>query len=129
MEIGEYLEELNNLEEDVLEEKVNLDPELTGLPYRVWSEENGVARNNKHNDPRIKVYVGNRDYSVIVDKNNPHLSKDSKKQLKDGTFRGFDKIKKFIILCYDILIDHWNGLLDRKLFINKIKNRIKNVKW
>ena len=116
--ISEALDELNKIEEELLYEMASVSKEDTGLPYKLWLDSAGTNRNTKHNEIRIKVEVDGDRIPVIVDKENPYISKSVGK-----TIPNFKEIQEYIVKYYDVFVKHWNGELTDRHLICLIKCR------
>ena len=113
--ISEALDELNKIEEELLYEMASVSKEDTGLPYKLWLDSAGTNRNTKHNEIRIKVEVDGDRIPVIVDKENPYISKSVGK-----TIPNFKEIQEYIVKYYDVFVKHWNGELTDRQALNML---------
>ena len=106
---------------DMLNEMANLRPSDTGLSVFIWVDEMGGYRNTEHNIPRLKIAVDNPSNQVAV------VSISETPELLEGGLKlGFNKIKKWIILNYPELLEHWNGDISTAVLFKNIK-RVKST--
>jgi hypothetical protein len=98
-------------------EMANLVRSDTGLDYKIWiSPQSGKEKHWA----RIKVEIDNHLIPVSI-------SQDPKILLKRKvTISNFDKLRKFIILNYDVLMDYWNSRGEMSL--RDVFKRLKKVK-
>jgi Domain of unknown function (DUF4160) len=90
------------IEDQDLFERVNVRPELSGLPFIVWISEKGGARH----DVRVKVSPGPRvrEFSATV-------SVRPDVEVLAGALSGKDLllVRQWIELNRDTIIKYWNG--------------------
>ena len=99
--------------DDYLFEMANLTKADSGLDYDIWIDSVGNLRKGSHNEPRLKVDVDNDRIPVLIDEKEPKI-------LVNKKIKGFNKIKKWIIQNYDILIKHWNKELTDRQALNAL---------
>ena len=98
-------------------EMVNLVKDDTGLDYKIWiSPQSGKEKHWA----RIKVEINKQLIPVSISEDPIVLLK------KKVTIPNFDKLKKFIILNYDVLIDYWNS--KGEMSLREVFKRLKKVK-
>lgn len=110
--------------EDSLFEMANLSPKRTGLKVTIWSDNDGISRNLKHNYPRVKIGK-NKDWVVVSIERNPKiLSKSSniKKSEMDHIKDGIDYVGR----NHDIFLKHFmsnNEEFDDQDLMNALRER------
>jgi hypothetical protein len=95
-------------------EMSNFFPNTTGLDYTIWvSTKSGKEKHWA----RIKISNTDGEASISIS-DNPEI-KDKKGKIKINS-TSFNKIKKFIKMNQQVLLDHWNGLIDSKELSQKL---------
>lgn len=120
-ETQEMLEyELIHIDEELLCEMANLYPQRTNLPCVVWID---GPRNMKHGF-RIKFqnsYSDHDDGSEMIPitiSKSPQIPKSIKTKLNIKN-KDLKKIEQWVILNYDLLIQHAKGQIDSGTFFEK----------
>ena len=91
-------------------EMANLRKQESGLPYDLWLDSAGCARNTHHKVMRIKVGVGDELIPVII---------DSQRDIRPlRPFRMENEIVSWVVHNYDTLFKHWNGELSDRQALN-----------
>ena len=99
----------------------NLYPKRTGLPVIIWVDSVGIARNNKHYLPRVKIQntPGNKatldTFSVLISKT-PRILSGKCKLSSDDLQTMFNYVSEH---CQD-LMDLWNQKIDE----DELKERL-----
>lgn len=114
------------LKEDtqILTEMSNLRKNQTGLPVNIWVDDIGVERKSKHNQPRIKFQNDNADrmheetISMSISENPEILQKNQKINISN---EDVNKIKKFVKLNKNVLIEYWNQNIELLELFKRIK--------
>ena len=91
-------------------EMANLRKQESGLPYDIWLDSIGCARNTHHKVMRIKVGVGDELIPVII------ASQRDIRPLRP--FRMENEIVSWVVHNYDTLFKHWNGELSDRQALN-----------
>lgn len=95
-------------------EMANLQPRDTNVPVKIWVDEVGINRKEKHNIPRIKIVWGGKLIPVSIDKE-PRILIDS----IDIDSKIFNVVSEWILLNLDSLLKHWNQeYTTNELFLN-----------
>lgn len=98
---------MENITEDELFEMCNLRKRQTGIDNIIW-----VSVKNANHGPRVKVQWGDsirESVSISIHKTNPTVVAGNEKELSANTLR---RVKKWIVLNYDVLMNHWNMTAD-----------------
>lgn len=122
----EFIDELNNLDEDMLFEMANMTPQETGLPYKIWFDSGSSARNLPHSIPRVKIqYEGS--WIPITISDSPEIPTSVLKNSRIKDVPKIQEVKDFIIKYKDILLKHWQGeFSDFQLMSAIVKDRTEN---
>ena len=106
-------------EERNLFEMANVETVDSGLPFSVWIDHNGASRKVKHNLPKIKIGIEHKLLPYLIDNREPKFLTNtaSVKKIKS---RDVDTLNRWIIENYQVLMDHWNGLISDKEALNKL---------
>lgn len=122
----EFIDELNNLDEDMLFEMANMTPQETGLPYKIWFDSGPSARNVPHSIPRVKIqYEGS--WIPITISDSPEIPTSVLKNSRIKDVPKIQEVKDFIIKYKDILLKHWQGeFSDFQLMSAIVKDRTEN---
>lgn len=117
----EYVDELNNLDEDMLFEMANMTPQETGLPYKIWFDGGAEVRKVPHSTPRVKIrYEGS--WIPITISDSPEIPKSVLKNSRIKDVPKLQDVKDFIIKYKDILLKHWQGELSDFQLMSTIVN-------
>lgn len=100
--------------------------ELTNIGIDIWIDEIGGARQNKHNEPRIKFKDKNGTFiPMSIPRNKNEKPKifllNGEKYTPIYNSHRIGQIKNFIIRNRELLLSHWDGKITTKEFINKMK--------
>lgn len=106
-------------EERNLFEMANVDTVDSGLPFSVWIDHNGVDRRVKHNSPRIKIEIDHKLLPYLIDDSEPKFLTNTS-HVKKIKSRDIDELNRWVIENYQVLMDHWNGLISDKEALNKL---------
>jgi len=125
-EYNKYEDSLyENEDKSVLMEMSSLRKIDTNLPVNIWIDDIGAERNTPHNLPRIKFQNDKSDN--LVSKNTVPISIDINPEILAKNFQtklsksDLNKIKKFIVDNFDVLMDYWNGKISLTQFICRMK--------
>lgn len=100
-------DELKNLNEEILIEMANISPSQTGLPYKIWIDQEGVRRDVPHNyTPRIKIYYQGGWLPIEVN-DNPDIPKSVKKSTGIVKFPDMNKVYAWIKAYKPVLEAHF----------------------
>ena len=130
----EFIDALNNLDEDMLFEMANISPKDSGVRYPMWVDSVGENRNNMHTLPRLKVQYKGQKIPVLLS-DEPQIPESVQDVLGFSSFKDFNQVKEFIKQNKDLLLKHWNGKVTDKELLNtlipytpKRRNRYKQLK-
>lgn len=93
-------------ESEILIEMANLSPKRTNLQATIWSDNNGVSRNKKDKEPRVKIETNNAEVSVSIESKpkilaqTNNISHSDMKKIKDAM--------KYVGRNYDLFLKHYN---------------------
>lgn len=98
-------------------EMSNLFPDKTGLNYTIWI---AIKSGREKHGPRIKIIANDFEISMSIS-DDPEIKRKKGKMNIDS--KSLQKIKKFITQNKNVLLDHWNGLIDSA----DLKDRIRRI--
>lgn len=102
-----FLENINNLSEDLLFEMATIQKADTGLPYELWLDPMGVKRGNEHSgNPRLKVRVDDTLVPVEIC-DDPQIPDSVANILGKDFIKKFAVIKKYMQAYKEILLAHY----------------------
>lgn len=110
MDIREALIELNDIDDGMLFEMANLNPNKTGLGVVIWSDHAGVHRSKKDKTPRLKVGIGEATASISISETPVVLAESSKLKKKKKNSSIWKKINKAIDYVgknWDLFMKHY----------------------
>lgn len=97
-------------ENEILMEMVNLSPKRTHLQATIWSDNNGVSRNKKDKQPRVKIETSNSEVSVSIEKEPKILAQT--KNIKQSDMKKIKDAMKYVGRNYDLFLKHYNSSND-----------------
>lgn len=96
-------------------EMSNIFPKNTGLKYTIWIF---TKSGREKHGARIKVIHSDWEISINISDNPEIKRKKGKVNIKS---KDLHKIYKFIEINKNVLLDHWNGIIDTVDMIKKLK--------
>lgn len=97
-------------ENEILMEMANLSPKRTHLQATIWSDNNGVSRNKKDKQPRVKIETSNSEVSVSIEKEPRILAQT--KNIKQSDMKKIKDAMKYVGRNYDLFLKHYNSSND-----------------
>lgn len=97
-------------ENEILMEMANLSPKRTHLQATIWSDNNGVSRNKKDKQPRVKIGIDDAQVSVSIEKEPKILAQT--KNIKQSDMKKIKDAMKYVGRNYDLFLKHYNSSND-----------------
>lgn len=97
-------------ENEISMEMANLSPKRTHLQATIWSDNNGVSRNKKDKQPRVKIGTGDSEVSVSIEKEPKILAQT--KNIKQSDMKKIKDAMKYVGRNYDLFLKHYNSSND-----------------
>lgn len=115
----EFVDEFNNLDEEMLFEMANISPKDSGVRYPMWVDSVGEDRDNKHSLPRLKVQYKGQKIPVLIS-DDPQILRNVQDVLGFSSFKDFNQVKSFIKQNKELLLKHWKGKVTDKELLNTL---------
>ena len=93
-------------ENEILMEMANIDTKGSHLQADIWSDHNGVSRNKKDNEPRVKISTSNAEVSVSIEIEPKILAQT--KNIKQSDMKKIKDAMKYVGRNYDLFLKHYN---------------------
>lgn len=93
-------------ENEILMEMANLSPKRTRLQATIWSDNNGVSRNKKDKQPRVKISTSDVEVSVSIGPKPKILA--STKNIKQSDIKKIKEAMDYVGRNYDLFLKHYN---------------------
>ena len=97
-------------ENEILIEMANLSPKRTHLQATIWSDNNGVSRNKKDKQPRVKIGIDDAQVSVSIEKEPKILAQT--KNIKQSDMKKIKDAMEYVGRNYDLFLKHYNSSND-----------------
>lgn len=93
-------------ENEILIEMANIDTKGSHLQADIWSDHNGVSRNKKDKQPRVKIGTSNSEVSVSIEKEPKILAQT--KNIKQSDMKKIKDAMEYVGRNYDLFLKHYN---------------------
>lgn len=93
-------------ENEILMEMANLSPKRTHLQATIWSDNNGVSRNKKDKQPRVKISTSDAEVSVSIERKPKILAQT--KNIKQSDMKKIKEAMNYVGRNYDLFLKHYN---------------------
>ena len=93
-------------ENEILIEMANIDTKGSHLQADIWSDHNGISRNKKDKQPRVKIGTSNSEVSVSIEKEPKILAQT--KNIKQSDMKKIKDAMKYVGRNYDLFLKHYN---------------------
>lgn len=97
-------------ENEILIEMANLSPKRTHLQATIWSDNNGISRNKKDKEPRVKIETSNAEVSVSIERKPKILAQT--KNIKQSDMKKIKDAMEYVGRNYDLFLKHYNSSND-----------------
>lgn len=112
---------LLSLDEDLLIEMANLEVQSTGLPYKLWIDQEGACRNALHNHtPRLKVQLNGKWIPMEIS-DTPDIPKSVRNKTGQKDYPKIQLIKEWVKAYKPILEAHYFGKISNETAIKLLK--------
>lgn len=95
-------------ENEILMEMANIDTKGSHLQADIWSDHNGISRNKKDKQPRVKIGTSDSEVSVSIEKEPKILAQT--KNIKQSDMKKIKEAMKYVGRNYDLFLKHYNDI-------------------